>query len=76
MITDILDEKVDMVITNNIYYKALLEDETAFNEIVASSATYRKTNKEVTSNKLSKILNTCKDSVERSIVTTTRYCIR
>ena len=76
MITNIPEDKVDIVIINNDDYKALIDDEVAFNEIVVSSATYRKTNKEVTSKKLSKILNTCNDSVERVIVTTTRHCIK
>ena len=76
MITDISDDKVDMVSANEIYHKALLEDEGVFNDVVASSTTYRKTNKEMASEKLSKIGNTCKDSIGRAICTTTRYCIR
>ena len=77
VITNISDDEVDMVSSNNVDHKALLDDEAGFNEIVASSTTYRKkTNKKATSNKLSKILKTCKDSVEGSIGKTTRDYIR
>ena len=55
VITDISDDEVDMVSANEIDYKALSEDEVVFNDIVSSSTTYRKNNKEVTSDKLSKI---------------------
>ena len=64
MITDISDDEVDMVSANEIDYKALSEDEVVFNDIVSSSTTYRKNNKEVTSDKLSKIWNTCKVSTD------------
>ena len=42
VITNISDDEVDMVSSNNVDHKALLDDEAGFNEIVASSTTYRK----------------------------------
>ena len=54
-------DELDMLITNDVDYEATLEDEVLLNDIMVGSATFRRTNKGVSSEKLSKTWKTDKD---------------